>query len=69
MLRKGKLTNPVSNMDRVENIVRDSIDHDQVQFEKRKTILDVLEDVMNDLNMQLTIMQQLRTTTNGIIVK
>ena len=49
MLLKGKLTSPVNNIDEVENIAGNSIDHDQVQLEQQKTILDVLEGVMNDL--------------------
>ena len=49
MLHEGKLTSPVSNIDEVEDIAGDSIDHDQAQLEQQKTILDVLEDVINDL--------------------
>ena len=49
MLLKRKLTSPVNNIDEVEDIAGNSIDHDQVQLEKRKAILDVFEDVMNDL--------------------
>ena len=49
MLLKGKLTSPVNNIDEVEDIAGNSIDHDQVQLEQQKTILDVLEGVMNDL--------------------
>ena len=33
MLLKGKLTSPVNNIDEVENIAGNSIDHDQVQLE------------------------------------
>ena len=33
MLLKGKLTSPVSNIDEVEDIAGNSIDHDQVQLE------------------------------------
>ena len=49
MLHEGKLARPVNNIDKVEDIAGDSVDHDQVQLEQQKTILDVLEDVMNDL--------------------
>ena len=49
MLLKGKLTSPANNIDEVDDTAGNSIDHDQVQLEKQKTILDVLEDVMNDL--------------------
>ena len=49
MLLKGKLTSPVNNIDEVEDIAGNSIDHDQVQLEQQKTILDVLEGVMDDL--------------------
>ena len=49
MLSEGKLTSPVNNIDEVEDIAEDSIDNDQAQLEQQKTILDVLEDVMNDL--------------------
>ena len=49
MLNEGKLARPVNNIDKVEDIAGDSVDHDQVQLEQQKTILDVLEDVMNDL--------------------
>ena len=48
MLHEGKLTHPVNNIDEVEDIAEDSIDNDQVEFEQQKTILEVLEDVMND---------------------
>ena len=33
MLLKGKLTSPVNNIDEVEDIAENSIDHDQVQLE------------------------------------
>ena len=49
MLNEGKLARPVNNIDKVEDIGGDSVDHDQVQLEQQKTIPDVLEDVMNDL--------------------
>ena len=49
MLNEGKLARPVNNIDKVEDIAGDRVDHDQVQLEQQKTIPDVLEDVMNDL--------------------
>ena len=49
MLCEGKLTSSVNNIVEVEDIAGDSIDCDQAQLEKQKTILDVLEDIMNDL--------------------
>ena len=48
MLFEGKLTNLINNRDDVEDIAgNNNIDHDQVLFELQKTILDILEDIMN----------------------
>ena len=48
MLFEGKLTNLINNRDDVEDIAgNNNTDHDQVLFELQKTILDILEDIMN----------------------
>ena len=48
MLFEGKLTNLINNRDDVEDIAgNNNIDHDQVLFELQKTVLDILEDIMN----------------------
>ena len=52
------LTNSVNNIDKVEDIARDSIDHDQVQSEQQKTIPAVLEDVMHDLTSGIWVFSQ-----------
>ena len=49
MLHERKLTSPVNNIDEVKDIAGDGIDRDQAQLEQQKTILDVLEVVINDL--------------------
>lgn len=49
MVCKEKLTNPVKNIDEVEDSAGDNTDNHQEQFEQQETIFHLLEGVMNDL--------------------